>query len=332
MSAVQNNTMRAVVITQPGDPGVLTIEQQPLPQPQADQVRVRVHATSLNRADLLQRKGGYPAPKPWPANIPGLEIAGEVDALGPDVIGLKQGDRVFGLVGGGGYAEYVITTPDQLASIPSNLSYTDAAAVPEVFMTAYDALFAQADLRMGERLLVHAIGSGVGTAALQLAKAAGATVYGTSRTADKIEQASALGLDAAFSPDNFAAALREATGDGVDVIVDFVGAPYLQMNLEALALRGRMVLVGTMGGTQAPLDMGLLMSKRLHIFGTMLRSRTRAEKATLTARFAANVVPLLQREVVRPIVDRVFSFEDVVAAHTYMESNANFGKIVLRVI
>ena len=325
--------MKAVIISEPGDPSVLKIEHIPTPEPMADQVRVRIHATSLNRADLLQRAGGYPAPAPWPPNIPGLEIAGEVDALGPDATGLAKGDRVFGLVGGGGYAEYVITTVDQLARIPANFTFTDAAAVPEVFMTAYDALFLQADLGIGERLLVHAIGSGVGTAALQLAKAAGATVYGTARSASKTDRARALGIDAAFDPEDFATTVRDATnGNGVDVIMDFIGGPYLASNLDALAPRGRLVVVGLMGGSKTPIDLGILMSKRLHIFGTMLRNRSRAEKATLTARFAANVVPLLADGRVRPIVDRIFAFEDVVAAHTYMETNTNFGKIVLRIV
>ena len=325
--------MRAVVITKSGGPDVLAIQEQPTPDPQADQVRVRVHATSLNRADLLQRAGGYPAPPPWPPHIPGLEIAGVIDALGPDSTGLALGDRVFGLVGGGGYAEYSITTPDQLARIPDNLDWSEAAAVPEVFMTAYDALFVQANLTVGERLLVHAIGSGVGTAALQLAKAAGVTVYGTTRSPSKSQQAQALGLDAAWSPDGFAEAVRTATqSKGVDVLIDFVGAPYLAENLEALAPRGRMVIVGLMGGAKGQIDLSTLMSKRLQIFGTVLRSRSRAEKASLTARFAAKVVPLLAQGMVRPIVDRVFGLDEVVAAHAYMESNANFGKIILRIV
>jgi NADPH2:quinone reductase len=325
--------MRAVVITKPGGPDVLEIQEQPTPEPQADQVRVRVHATSLNRADLLQRAGGYPAPPPWPPHIPGLEIAGVIDARGPTATGFAVGDRVFGLVGGGGYAEYSITTPDQLAPIPDNLDWSEAAAVPEVFMTAYDALFVQANLSLGERLLVHAIGSGVGTAALQLAKAAGATVYGTTRSPDKTQQAQVLGLDAAFNSDGFADSVRTATeGKGVDVLIDFVGAPYLAENLDALAPRGRMVIVGLMGGAKAQIDLGTLMSKRLQIFGTVLRSRSRGEKASLTARFAAKVVPLLAQGRVRPIVDRVFGLDEVVAAHTYMESNANFGKIVLRIV
>lgn len=324
--------MRAAVITAPGGPEVLQIQEVARPEPVADQVRVRVHAAGLNRADLLQRAGGYPAPPGAPATIPGLEIAGEVDAAGPDAHGIRVGERVFGIVGGGAHAEYALTSPELLAPIPANLDYITAAAVPEVFMTAYDALFSQAELGLGERVLVHAAGSGVGTAAIQLATAAGATVWGTVRSEEKRQRALELGLHAALAPDNFAADVLAATnGAGVDVLIDFVGEPYLQANLEALALRGRMVIVGLLGGGQGSLDLGVLMRKRLRIFGTVLRSRARAEKAALTAAFGRNVVPLLASGRVRPIVDRVFTLDEIGKAHTYMETNANFGKIVLHV-
>lgn len=324
--------MRAAVITRPGGPEVLRIEELPTPAPAADQARVRVHAASLNRADLLQRRGGYPAPADAPASVPGLEIAGEVDAVGPGVTRWKIGDRVFGIVGGGGQAEFVLTPQDLLLPIPLNLDYVAAGAVPEVFMTAYDALFPQAELRIGERVLAHAAGSGVGTAAVQLAAAAGATVYGTVRSEAKRGRVLELGAARVFAPEQFAAEAQTATGGaGVDVLLDFVGAPYLQQNLEALALRGRMVVIGTMGGADGRLDFGLLMRKRLRIFGTVLRSRSRAEKAALTERFGAHVLPLLASGRVRPIVDRVYPLEEIAQAHTYMESNASFGKIVLRI-
>lgn len=322
--------MRAAVITKPGGPDVLRVEDMPMPDPEADQVRVRVRTSSLNRADLLQRAGRYPVPPGSPASIPGLEIAGEVDAVGPDAVGVAVGDRVFGLVGGGGHAEYVITTPDLLAPIPPSLDWPEAGAVPEVWMTAYDALFVQAELSLGERVLVHAAGSGVGTAAIQLACKAGASVWGTARTDDKRRQALELGLVDALSPDTFAKDILAATaGAGVDVLLDFVGAPYLRSNLEALALRGRLVLIGAMGGGEGMVDLGVLMRKRLRVIGTVLRSRSRAEKAALTARFTAHVVPLLAADQVRPIIDRVFPLDAIAAAHSYMESNANFGKIVL---
>jgi NADPH:quinone reductase len=324
--------MRAAVITQPGEPDVLRVEMVERPSPTADQIRVRVHAAGLNRADLLQRQGGYPAPAGAPSTIPGLEIAGEVDAVGPLVQRLKPGDRVFGIVGGGAHAEYVVTSEDLVARIPDRLDDIAAGGVPEVFMTAFDALFMQAGLTLGERVLVHAAGSGVGTASVQLAAAAGATVWGTTRTPDKHQQIIDLGAQAVFSGPKFVDGIRAATnGDGVDVVLDFVGAPYLAANLEVLAQRGRMVVVGLMGGAETSIDLGVLMRKRLRLFGTVLRSRSRAEKAALTARFATAVVPLLASGVIEPIIDRVFPLDAIADAHRYMQSNANVGKIILQV-
>src|SRR5919199_2241411 len=324
--------MRAAVITAPGGPEVLRIDDVPAPEPEADYVRVRVHASALNRADLLQRQGNYPVPAGAPASIPGLEIAGEVDAIGPSVDRWRPGDRVFGIVGGGGQAEFAVTPQDLLLPIPPALDYIAAAAVPEVFMTAYDALFPQAQLMLGERVLVHAAGSGVGTAAIQLASAAGATVWGTLRSDAKREKAMGLGLTAVFQPGTFVSEVNAASGGrGADVILDFVGAPYLGANLQAIALRGRMVIIGTLGGADARLNLGMLMSKRARIFGTVLRSRSRAEKASLTAAFGAHVVPLLALGRVHPVVDRVFALDDIAEAHRYMESNQSFGKIVIQV-
>lgn len=325
--------MRAVMISEPGGPEVLKIGEIPQPIPQAGQVLVRVEGAGLNRADLLQRKGGYPAPPGIRADIPGLEFSGTVAQLGTSVQQWKIGDRVFGLVGGAGQAEYVLSAADQLAAIPPNLDSLLAAAVPEVFMTAYDAL-QQGGLASGKRVLVHAVGSGVGTAALQLAKAAGATVYGTARTATKLERAMEWGLERGFvlQDAEWVAELMGATGGaGVDLVLDFVGAPLLQGNLDVLALRGRIVVIGTMGGARGDLDLGLLMRKRAQIGGTMLRTRAPAEKASLTASFTRDVVPLLANGQVKPIIDRVFPFEQIADAHRYMESNANFGKIVLAV-
>ncbi len=323
--------MRAAVITAFGGPEVIKIVHMEAPLPAADQVRVRVHAAGINRADLLQRMGRYPAPRGASTTIPGLEIAGVVDATGPDVDRWTVGDRVFGIVGGGAHAEQVITAQDLLARIPDNLDDTEAGAVPEVFMTAYDALFTQAELSLGERVLVHAAASGVGTAAVQLARAAGARAWGTTRSLDKHAAVLALGAAGMLGAEDFAVKARHATGGlGFDVVVDFVGAPYLADNLEALAPRGRMVVVGTMGGAEGMINLSALMGKRLRIHGTVLRSRPRAEKADLTARFATRVVPLLADGMVRPVVDRVFPLAEIAAAHAYMESNANIGKIVLR--
>lgn len=324
--------MRAAVITAFGGPEVLQIQQVATPEPAADQVRVRVHAAGLNRADLLQRLGRYPAPRGVPAQIPGLEIAGEVDAIGPEVQRWQVGDRVFGIVGGGAHAEYVVTPEDLLAPIPPNLDDQAAGAVPEVWMTAYDALYEQAEVRIGERVLIHAAASGVGTAAIQLGLVGGASVWGTVRDAAKRQALLDLGVRELLPTAGFAEAARQATaGAGMDVVLDFVGGPYLQANVETLAMHGRLVLIGTLGGSEATLDLGMLMRKRLRMIGTVLRSRSRAEKAGLTAKFSADVVPLLASGKLRPIVDCVFPLEAIADAHRYMETNANIGKIVLEV-
>jgi NADPH2:quinone reductase len=323
--------MKAVIITHPGGPEVLQVQDRPLPEPVAGQVRVRVHVAGLNRADIMQREGKYPPPADAPADIPGLEIMGTIDAVGPNVTTWQIGQRVFGLVGGGGYAEYVVTHERLLAPVPDNLSDTQAGATPEAFMTAHDALFTQAGLQIGERVLIHAIGSGVATAAMQLAHAVGCTTFGTARSADKIERAKEMGLDHALPLPDFAPALLEATDNkGVNVIIDFVGAPYFEANLQSLATLGRLVQVGTLAGASTQLNLGLLMQKRLRLMGTVLRSRPLEEKAQVTQRFAQQVVPLLASGAVKPVVDKVFELGEVVEAHRYMESNANFGKILLQ--
>ena len=329
--------MRAVVIVSHGGVEGLEVREVARPHaPSADRVLVRVRAASLNRADVLQRKGFYPAPAGAPQDVPGLEFAGEVVETGDEARAWRVGQRVFGITGGGAQAEYVVVPESTLAEIPSNLDWHEAAAVPEAFITAHDALFTQARLEMGERVAVHAAGSGVGLAAVQLARACGARVFGTSRTAEKLERARALGLDEAIvvgdDPMVFAKAVRELTGGaGVQVILDLVGGPYLQANLEALAARGRLMLVGTTAGASAALNFGVVMMKRLRIFGTVLRARSVEEKAEATRRFVAHVVPLLERGTVRPVIDKVYSMDEVREAHERLESNASFGKIVLKI-
>ena len=328
--------MKAVVITAPGGVEVLEVrEVETPPPPTADRVRVRVRASALNRADILQRLGHYPAPPGAPRDIPGLEFAGEVDLVGEEVQTWKPGQRVFGITAGGAQAEYVTVPENHLAGVPSNLDWSEAAAVPEVFITAHDALFTRANLQSGETMLVHAAGSGVGTAAIQLARAMGARAFGTSRTADKLERAKQFGLNESVlvgSPESFVTATQEWTrGRGVDVIIDLVGAAYLEANLKALASLGRMVLVGTTSGAKATLDFGLMLRKRATIVGTVLRARSTDEKATATRLFANHVVPLLAAGTVRPVVDRVFELEEVREAHARMESNETFGKIVLMI-
>src|SRR5947208_308673 len=260
--------MRAAIITRPGGPEVLEIHDVELPEPSGDQVRIRVHASCIISADLLQRSGGYPAPPGSPQNIPGLEFAGEVDAIGPLVRMWKPGQRVMGLAGGGAQAEYILSHEGLLVEIPQNLDFVQAAGVPEVFMTAHDALFTQAGLQVGERVLIHAVGSGVGTAALQLAHAADAMTFGTSRTPHKLEIASELGLDVGLSDQNFASEVTNLTeGEGVHVVIDFIGAPYIEQNLQALAMWGRLIFLATMGGVLANVNIGMLMGKRIFMRG-----------------------------------------------------------------
>jgi putative PIG3 family NAD(P)H quinone oxidoreductase len=311
---------------------VSEVETPPLPT--ADRVRVRVRAAGLNRADVYQRRGYYPAPPGYPQNIPGLEFAGEVEAVGDAVHTWKIGQRVFGITAGGAQAEYVVSPENHLAEIPENLDWPEAAAVPEAFITAHDALFTRANLRSGESMLVHAAGSGVGTAASQLASVAGATTFGTSRSADKLERAKAFGLSNAVAvdadPQTMVARVMEWTrGRGVNVIIDLVGAAYLEANLNALASQGRLVLVGTTAGAKATFDISLAMGKRLTIIGTMLRGRSLEEKATATRLFADQVVPLLAAGTVRPVLDRVYKLDEIREAHARMEGNESFGKIIL---
>src|SRR5437879_1391522 len=323
--------MRAVVITRPGGPEVLEVQEVETPEPQGDYVRVRVQASGINRADLLQRAGAYPAPPGSPTQIPGLEFAGIVDAIGPQVRMWKPGQRVMGLAGGGAQAEYILSHEGLLVEIPDNLDFVQAAAVPEVFITAHDALFTQAGLQMGERLLVHAAGSGVGTAAIQLAHNTGVTTFGTSRTANKLERAKQLGLDHGLSGQNFAAEVNRLTRDaGVHLVLDFIGAAYLEQNLQVLNTWGRLVFLATLGGAQANVNIGMLMAKRISLRGCTLRTRTLDEKLAVTRRFATSVLPLLANGKVRPIIDQVYPLEEISKAHVVMGENGNLGKLILR--
>jgi NADPH2:quinone reductase len=329
--------MRAVVITSHGGvEGIGVQEVDTPPAPTADRVRVRVQAAGLNRADILQRRGHYPAPPGYPQNIPGMEFAGEVESIGDAARAWKVGDRVFGITGGGAQAELVVVPESNLARIPPELDWAEAGAMPEVFITAHDALFTRGGLHMGERVLIHAAASGVGTAAIQVAHAAGATVYGTSRTADKLQRILELnlGLDKSVAvggqPANFVEAVQKWTnGTGVDVILDLVGGDYFGANLEALASQGRLICVGTMAGPKSEIDLGLLLRKRVTIIGTMLRGRSIEEKAEATRLFASAVLPLVSLGAIRPVIDRVYPVDEVRDAHERMESNASFGKIVL---
>jgi NADPH2:quinone reductase len=327
--------MKAVtIVSHGGVEGLEVREVDAPPEPVADRVRVRVHAAALNRADILQRLGRYPAPPGFPQNIPGLEFAGEIESIGSDVNQWKLGQRVFGITGGGAQAELLVIPENQIAETPAGLDWAQASAVPEAFITAHDALFTQAGLQPGETVLVHAAGSGVGTAATQLARAAGAKVFGTSRTQAKLDRAKQYGLSGSIAvegdPSIMVKTVHEWTnGRGVDVILDLVGAEYLSANLSAIAPRGRMMLVGTTSGSKAMIDFGVVMSKRLTIRGTVLRARSAEEKARATRLFAKQVVPLLADRVVSPVVDRVYKLEQIREAHQRLESNESFGKVVL---
>lgn len=326
--------MRAIIITRPGPPDVLALRDVPAPEPGPRQLLVRVRATAINRADLLQRLSRYPAPPDSPQSIPGLEYAGTVEAVGADAARWQSGDGVMGLVGGGSYAEYVVTHEDEAIRIPDGMTLEAAAAVPEAFMTAHDALFTQMRLQRGETLLIHAVGSGVGTAALQLARAAGARVFGTQRSAWKLEKATSLGLDVAIdvTVDDFAAVtLRETDGRGADGVLDLVGGDYLAGNLEALAVKGRILLVGLVAGAQTALDMRALLTKRATLIGTVLRARSLGEKIAVAQAFARDVLPLLDAGTVFPVIDEVLPLEQAARAHEIVGANRNFGKIVLLV-
>jgi putative PIG3 family NAD(P)H quinone oxidoreductase len=326
--------MKAVYIKEFGGAENLEIREVEKPSiSEANQLLVNVKAAALNRADILQRKGFYPAPKGFPERILGLEFAGEVAEIGEDVSGFEVGKRVFGITAGGGQAEFVLTEENQLAKIPENLSFTEAAAIPEAFITAYDAVWTQGNLQAGETLLIHAVGSGVGLAALQIAKAKGNKVIGTSRTQNKLDECKKFGLDIAINTGeikDFDEVIKKTNKNGVDVILDLVGANYFEANLQSLALKGRLVLVGLVSGRKAEFDLGMALTKRLKIIGTVLRSRAAEEKAVAAANFIREVLPLIEAGKIKPNLDKVFKMENVQAAHKYLESNESFGKVVLK--
>uniref|UniRef100_A0A831ZRG6 NAD(P)H-quinone oxidoreductase n=1 Tax=Desulfacinum infernum TaxID=35837 RepID=A0A831ZRG6_9BACT len=327
--------MPAVVVRKTDDPGgwnALELDQVPIPEPQPGEVLVQVEAFSVNRADLLQRRGLYPPP-PGASPILGLDLAGYVIRRGSEDLPWHEGDRVFGITAGGGYARYATVRADHLMPVPENLSFVEAAAAAEVFVVAYINIFEEAGAQAGETLLVHGGGSGVGTAAIQLAKACALAVATTCGSESKAERCRALGADLVINRtrEDFADAVLSWTdGRGVDVILDFVGAPYVEKHLKILAPQGRLVLIGLMGGHQASFSLAPVLTQRIRIIGSVLRSRSDAEKAALIARCRANLLPLLEKGVVRPVVDTIFAVSDVEAAHLYVREGKHFGKVVVR--
>jgi putative PIG3 family NAD(P)H quinone oxidoreductase len=327
--------VKAVVIREYGGPEVLEPRDVADPELGPDDVLVAIRATALNRGDLLQRMGLYPQPGPKPEHdVPGLEYAGEIVEVGSRVEGFQAGDRVMGIVAGGAYAERIVVHHRLAVRIPECLDWVNAAAVPEAFITAHDAL-SQCRMCSGESVLVHAAGSGVGIAAIQIASLLGATpVIGTAGSQEKLARAAELGMDVGicYRSDDFVDKTMTATGRrGADVIVDFVGAKYLERNVASLAIKGRMVVVGMLSGVAGELNLAALLAKRAEIRGTVLRPRPLEEKAAVTKGFEKSIVPHLASGRLRPVVDRVYSIDEVASAHEYMATNANFGKIVLTV-
>lgn len=332
MAVKTEEKMRAVVISKFGEPDVLKVEQVDAPQPQRGEVRVRVKATSVNRADVVQRMGHYPAPPDCPQDIPGLEFAGVVDVIGDGAGDWQPGDHVFGLCGGGSYAEYVVVHGRTLASIPKSLSFAEAAAIPEVFITAFDALVSQMRLVSGDNVLISAVGSGVGTAAVQIVKAFGARSIGTSRTEKKLDQAKKLGLDEGIVVNDakFAEEVMKVTGGkGVDLVLELTGGAYVEDDIACMAPQGRLIVVGLVAGAKANINLGKVLSSRLEIKGTTLRRRPLEEKIQATNVFVKQLLPLFEKQLLKPIIAETFKLEDAAEAHRYMQEDRNFGKVVL---
>ena len=322
---------KAIRIREPGGPEVLQVGEIDLPKPGPTEVLVDVAAAGLNRADCLQRRGFYPAPPGVPADVPGLEFAGVVESVGDAVSTWKPGDRVMGIVGGGSMANRVVTQGAELMPVPKELSLEEAAAVPEVFLTAYDAIVLQGGLQAGQSVLLHAVASGVGTAGIQLASAIDATSIGTSRTADKLPRCTDLGLNHAVLVEDgsFAEAVLEAAPKGVEVILDTIGAAYLAQNVKVIGKKGRIIVIGLMGGVKGELALGTLLAKRASIHGSVLRSRSAAEKAELTRSFAEEMLERFATGELKPIIDDVLPMTDIQTAHQRMDKNETFGKLVL---
>ncbi len=327
------DSMTVIEITAPGGPEKLAIRRRPTPKPGPGEVLIQVAVAGVNRPDCLQRQGGYPPP-PGASEIPGLEVAGTVVALGDAVSEWQIGDALCALLTGGGYAEYCVAPAAQCLPIPAGFSLQQAAALPETFFTVWSNVFDRARLQPGEILLVHGGTSGIGTTAIQLAKALGSRVFATVGGAEKIQPCLDLGAERVinYREEDFVQVVKEATHNrGVNVILDMVGGDYVQRNLSALAVEGRLVYIAFLRGAKVELNLGAVMMKRLTITGSTLRARPVADKAHIAESLRQRVWPLLANGTIRPVIDRVFPLNEAAAAHAFMESNRHIGKILLRV-
>jgi NADPH2:quinone reductase len=325
--------MKAVIIPQPGAPDVLHIAERPIPAYSANEVLVKVMAAGINRPDVAQRKGNYPPPAGAPIDIPGLEIAGIVTETGADVKRWKVGDKVCALVIGGGYAEYCNVPEGQCLPIPENLSFAEAASLPETFFTVWSNLFDRGKLQPGESLLVHGGSSGIGVTAIQMAKALGSTVYVTAGSQEKCRFCEELGVDKAinYKTENFSEVITQLTdGKGVDVILDMIGGDYTPLNIQCLANEGRLVLINTMNGKDVRIDLAAVMRKRLNITGSMLRSRDTEFKSAIAQNLEKHIWPLLASGKIKPVINQIFPASEASKAHELMESSTHMGKIVLQ--
>jgi len=323
--------MIAIEIRQPGDPDVLVPVERPRPEPGSGEVLIKVAAAGVNRPDVMQRQGRYPPP-PGAPDIPGLEVAGTIAALGPDVSGRRQGEDVCALVSGGGYAEYCVAPAPQCLPVPRGMDLAAAAAIPETFFTVWTNVFERGRLAAGESILVHGGSSGIGTTAIQIARARGARVFATAGSAVKCAACEQLGAARAinYREADFVAAVRDLTGGrGVDVVLDMVGGDYFARNIEALAVEGRLVEIATQRGTKAELVIPTIMQRRLTITGSTLRPRSVPEKGAIARAVHANVWPLLESGAVKPVVFRTFPLARAADAHRLLESSEHIGKLVL---
>lgn len=326
-------TMHAIVITQTGNADVLQVKQRALPGMAEDEVMISVKAAGVNRPDVYQRMGGYPAPKGAPDDIPGLEVAGDIVAIGADVIRWKIGDKVCALISGGGYADFVNAPEGQCLPIPKGFSYEEAAALPETFFTVWSNVFDRGNLQQGQSLLVHGGSSGIGVAAIQMAVAIGCKVYTTAGTDEKCAFCESIGAALAvnYKKDDFETAIYKATGGkGVHVVLDMVGSDYTQKNLNLLHADGSLVIINAMKESHATIDLKKLMVKRLKLTGSTLRARSSVFKAEIAAKLQQNIWPLLEAGKIKAVIDMVYPMADAKHAHKRMESSDHIGKIILK--